>query len=276
MSDLLLEYRGIALSCDDEIAIVTINRPKQANALSFELMQDFIKVLDDIAENKNCRAVIVRGEGKHFSAGADLGWMKAAAQMTEEQNFEEALVLTEMYEKLYHLPQATLVCVSGAAYGGALGLISACDIVLASENARFCLSEVNLGLVPAVILPYVARRLNPGDLRRLSVTGAPFSAAEAKAYGLVNHVVPANDFSRTLDHELGLILSSAPGAISSFKDLYHKVCSDSCQQSKMTAQSIAKVRVGAEAQHGLSSFFAKQKPSWVLTLNRDWMIDEDH
>lgn len=271
MSELLLRFVKVDEAKPDTIAFLTINRPNQANALSFELMQSFIKALEEVKAKENCRALVLQGEGKNFSAGADLGWMKASASMTKDENYQEALVLSQMFEHLYHLPIATIALVKGAAYGGALGLISACDIVIASDKAKFCLSEVNLGLLPAIILPYVARRMRPGDVRRLATTGAVFSGKEAKENGLVNFTVAESSMNDVLHEELNQVLSSAPGAVGSFKDLYHQITSSGCEQSNKTAESIADIRVGEEAQHGLSSFFSKQKPSWVLTFDKDWM-----
>ena len=222
-------------------------------------MQSCIKVLEKVKAKEHCRALVLQGEGKHFSAGADLGWMKASASMTKDENYQEALVLSQMYVYLYHLPIATIAMVKGAAYGGALGLISACDIVIASAKAKFCLSEVNLGLLPAVILPYVARRMRPGDVRRLATTGAVFNSEEARENGLINHCVEESSMHDTLTKELSQVLSSAPGAVGAFKSLYHQITSSGCEQSNGTAESIAGIRIGKEAQHGLSSFFSKQK-----------------
>ena len=266
MSDLNLHFTKVNEASSDEIGFLTINRPQYANALSFAVMQSFIEKLEKLKSKKNCRALILRGEGKHFSSGADLSWMKAAQAMNQDDNYEEALVLTQMFEKLYHLSIPTIAVVKGAAYGGALGLISACDIVIASEQSKFSLSEVKLGLLPAVILPYLTRRIRAGDLRRLALTGAVFSGCQAKEVGLVNHCVAESELDKILRKELSLLLSSAPEAVATFKKLYHQVSSNSNQQSEFTAECIAKIRVGKEAQHGLSSFFAKEKPSWALAL----------
>ncbi len=270
MSDLKLNYSQVTDKTPDVIAFLTINRPKQANALSFALMQSFIEKLAEIKKKPHCRALVLKGEGKHFSAGADLSWMKLAQEMSHKDNYKEALVLSEMFELLYHLPLPTIACVKGAAYGGALGLISSCDLVIASEQSKFCLSEINLGLLPAVILPYLARRVHGGDLRRLAITGSVFSGKEAQRFGLVNHCVTEEKFEETLKSELNLLLSSAPEAIAHFKKLYHQITFQNIKQKTMTAESISQIRVGQEAQHGLSSFFAKKKPSWALSLKDDW------
>lgn len=273
MSDLELTYSQISDESSDLVAFVTINRPQVANALSFDLMTSFVDSLKQVEANKFCRAIVIKAKGKHFSSGADLSWMQAAQKMSHQENYEEALILTEMFEKLYHSSKPTIALVKGAAYGGALGLICACDSVICCDNAKFSLSEVKLGLIPAVILPYLARKIRPGDLRRLSLTGAVFSAHHAKEIGLANFCVPEGEISVKLKSELSLFLGSGPRAIADLKKLYHEVSSESNQQSERTAKSISQIRVGDEAQHGLSSFFAKKKPSWVVSLKEGWEFD---
>lgn len=273
MADLELTYLKINESSPYVIAFLTLNRAKFANALSFDMMKGLPRLLDEIKENKLCRVLVLRAKGKHFSAGADLAWMKASKSMTEEENKKEALILRRMFEELYNFPKPTIAVVRGAAYGGATGLLASCDSVICSHGAKFCFSEVNLGLGPAVIFPYLSRRIRGGDLKRLALTGAVFSGSFAKDIGLVNFCTGEEDLLKTLKSELSLYLSSAPEAISEIKKLHDKVLAGSGNMGDETATLIARLRRGEEAQHGLSSFFEKKKPSWSLDLNDDWKCD---
>ena len=273
MSDLELSYKKINDTSSDTIAFLTLNRPEFANALSFDLMKSMTKLLGEIEKYDKCRLLVLRAKGKHFSAGADLAWMQAAKDMTREQNQVEAEVLQEMFEKLFHFPKPVIGVVRGAAYGGALGLLAACDSVICSKKARFCLSEINLGLAPAVILPYLSRKMQASSLKRLALTGVVFSGEQAKETGLVNFCLEEDKLQLKLKEEISLFLSSAPRALSELKSFYQSVLLSSHEQSSKSTKFIARLRREEEAQHGLSSFFEKKKPLWSLTLKDDWSCD---
>ena len=273
MSDLKLSYSKVCDGSEEEVAFITLARPEFANALSFKLMKEMIEALDQVLLKESVRVLVIRGQGKHFSAGADLTWMKASKDMTEEQNKEEATVLKSLFEKLYHFSKPTICVVRGAAYGGAVGLAACCDSVLAVDSARFCLSEVNLGLAPAVIYPYLMRRIRPGNLKRLSLTGTVFSGEKAGKLGLVDEVFEVKDLEDGLKSEISSYLSSAPYALSKIKELHDEVLMDSCRQTDKTVELIASLRSEKEAQHGLESFFQKTKPSWSLSLKEEWECD---
>ena len=255
----------------DRIAVLSLDRPDAANSFNDAVIRELVEHLRELrASAKDCRAVILRGKGKHFSAGADLGWMKASAQLGYDENIRDAEGLIQLFEALTSLPMPTVAVVTGAAYGGAVGLTAACDVAIAAESARFSLSEVKLGLAPAVILPYLARKMLPGQLRRLALSGRPFGAAEALAFGLVQRVAPDAELESVLRDELAALLTGSPEAQAAVKQLLAEVVAGSLAQGPHTARTIAGLRVSPAGQAGLASFFDKKPAPWARTLAADW------
>ncbi len=255
---------------DDRIAVLALNRPEAANAFDAAVIRELVGHLKELAAMKTVRAVVVRGKGKHFSAGADLNWMKASAQLTYQENVQDARGLTALFEALANLPQPTIAAVNGSAFGGAVGLTACCDIAIAADTARFSLSEVKLGLMPAVIVPYLMRKMTPGGLRRHGLTGRPFSAAEAREMGLVERVVPEAGLAAAVRDELDLLLQGSAEAQAKLKTLLDQTQSDGMRQNPRTAEAIAGVRTGQAGQAGLSAFFEKKAPPWACKLSHDW------
>lgn len=269
-----LRYKNIDGESKDLIAILTLNVPEKANAFSGEMLELITESLGKVSQKESIRALVVNGAGKHFSAGADLSWMKASAKLGYEENIEDAKKLTAMFEALYHFPLPTIALVKGATFGGAVGLVACCDITLADEKAKFCLSEVKLGLLPAVILPYLTRRMLPGALRRLSLTARVFSGLEAKEAALVDRTFESESELEVIRDELNHILAAGPCAIKSLKALHRTVEEKFRKQTSDTAEAIAKARIGDEAQGGLTAFFEKKSPKWVLKLSDEWTLYE--
>lgn len=269
-----LRFQQLPDSPGAMLAILSLNRPDAANAFNDAVISGAVQALSEVKRRPGCRALIVRGKGKHFSAGADLAWMKASAQLTVEENRRDAQKLTELFESLANLPMPTLGLIHGSAYGGAVGLAACCDITIATRSARFCLSEIRLGLLPAVILPYLARKMRIGDLRRLALTARPFDAEEAYRTGLVQQVVDDGELNLAARNELSLLLQGAPEAQAELKVLMQRVVEDSLKQGAHTAEVIAKLRAGTTGQAGLNAFFTKQAAPWVLTLGAEWSLDE--
>lgn len=263
----------VAVGRDDFVAVLTLNRPDVANALSASVITELTIHLQSVATDSHCRALVLRGNGKHFSAGADLGWMKEAAQLDYDGNVRDAEKLIALFEALANLPFPSLACVHGSAYGGAVGLAAACDIVLAVEGARFCLSEVKLGLIPAVILPYLVRKVAPGSLRHWAVSGRLIPTSEALAAGLVQRVVAASELDQALLEELNSLLQAAPEAQAAVKQLLREVIAAGAEQGPYTAAAIAKARVSLSGRTGLAAFFAKSSPSWAIQLAPNWRLD---
>jgi len=268
-----LEIQELSTKSSDTIAILRLNRADAANAFNSEMMVELTRHLQQITGSENCRALILTSRGKHFSAGADLGWMKEASTLSFEENIEDATKLTTLFEALANLDLPTICMIKGAAYGGALGLIACCDITIAAEDARFCLSEVKLGLLPAVIYPYLGRRMNQGQLRRLSMSGQVFNASLAKEAGLVDITASKQTLNKVLRDELNQVLSGGRQAQSQLKRLHNELRENNFRQSKLTHQAIATARTGQEGQAGLKAFFSKIRAPWVASLNDDWTLD---
>lgn len=257
-----------------QVAVLSIARPDAANAFSAEVMTELTDHFHALAADKTLRALILTGKGKHFSAGADLKWMKASALLSKEENERDADRLTAMFEALYQLPVPTIAVVKGAAYGGAVGLTAACDYAIAVLSAKFCLSEARLGLMPAVILPYLARKIPAGQLRRLGLSARVFGADEALAYGLVQRICTEAELTAVLQDELTNILQCSPVAQREIKLLQHELMVHGNAQTPATAKAIANLRTTPSAQAGLKAFFEKSASPWNTTLTSDWKFSE--
>ncbi|MFK7874002.1 MAG: enoyl-CoA hydratase-related protein [Oligoflexales bacterium] len=244
------------------IATLVLNRPEKANAFSGELIAEMQSHLDDLAKDSSCRAAILTARGKHFSAGADLEWMKQSAQMTLAENVEDAQKLLYMLQSLSQLPFPTIALTHGAAYGGAIGLLAACDVVIAEDHSRFCLSELRLGLLPAMIYPFLLRKMRRQPLRRLSLSAKVFHASEALSVDLIDEVVTPDQRQHTIQTYLDHFLACAPQATKDLKDLDEFFT----KHAKQTTNFIAQARTRPEGQHGLQSFFNKEKAQWAYTL----------
>ena len=194
------------------VARVSINRPEKHNAFDDSIIAELQSAFAAVAARDDIRVLVLRSEGRSFSAGADLGWMKRMADYDYGHNMRDAEGLAEMLHTLSGLPQPTIARVQGAAFGGAVGLVSCCDMAVASEAASFSLSEVRIGLVPATISPYVIRAIGERASRRYFTTGERFDAAEAHRLGLVSEVTDAEQLDATVEHLAGHLLQSGPEA----------------------------------------------------------------
>ena len=250
----------------DGIAALTLNRPEVHNAFDDGVIEQLITQLENVASNDAIRILVLRSTGKNFSAGADLGWMRRMANNSHQENLQDAGRLAKLMQLLNDLNKPTIGLVQGAVYGGAVGLAACCDIVIASEDAQFCLSEVKIGLIPAVISPYVIRAIGERQARRYFLTAEAFSAAIAQTLGLVHEVVAsAEDFDAACTHITNTLSKNSPQGMRAAKELIfavsHKVIDQTVIQN--TTQRIADIRVSAEGQEGLSAFLEKRKPNWI-------------
>lgn len=248
----------------DGVATVTLNRPDRHNAFDDALIRELAGVLRALGEDPDVRVVVLAGEGRSFSAGADLGWMQRVAGYTEQENYDDALALAGLMETLDALPRPTIARVHGAAIGGGVGLVSACDFALASDTAKFALSEVRLGLIPAAISPYVVKAIGERQARRYFVTAERIDAHEARRIGLVHEVVPADGLDARLDALLDTLAGNGPRAMGAAKDLVRRVGRGPVDEAMVadTARRIAGIRVGPEAREGIAAFLDKRKPDW--------------
>ncbi len=248
------------------VGVVTLNRPEKHNAFNADVIAHLSDLFGELHGQDGLRAVIIKGAGKSFSAGADLDWMKAAGDYTHDDNEEDAAALAEMLHRLSTLPQPTIALVNGAAVGGGLGIIAACDVVIACKSALFRFSEVHLGLTPATISPYVIEAIGPRWTKALFVTGESFDADFAHQMGLVHYVVEDPDALADEEERIvSLIFRGAPGAIADAKTLVNDVKWRELDASLRadTARRIADRRSSDEGREGLAAFLEKRKPSWT-------------
>ena len=248
------------------VATLTLRRPDVHNAFDDELIERLRRELQGLNNDPSVRVVVLEAEGKSFSAGADLNWMKRMAAYDHADNLQDANNLGKMMATLNRMRQPTVAVVQGAAMGGGVGLVAACDIAIASDAAVFALSEVRLGLIPAVIGPYVINAIGERAASRYFLTAERFSAAEAHRIGLVHEVVAADVLLAARDRVLENLLMGGPVAIAEAKNLISYISNATTKDEKVvrdTAGHIARVCATEEGQEGVAAFLNKRKPSWV-------------
>jgi methylglutaconyl-CoA hydratase len=245
---------------------ITLNRPQVHNAFDDALIAELSDALTAAGHDASVRAVVLTGEGASFSAGADLNWMRGMASAGEAENREDSLRLATLMRTLQYLPKPTIARVNGAAYGGGVGLIACCDIAIGVDSARFGLTEVKLGLVPAVISPYVIHAIGLRHARRLFLTGELFDAATAQSIGLLHRCVPAEQLDEAVDATLALLAKAGPVAQAQAKQLALRMAGateeDAERIDRDNAALIARLRVSDEGQEGLGAFLGKRAPRW--------------
>ncbi|NQU57558.1 MAG: enoyl-CoA hydratase/isomerase family protein [Rhodospirillales bacterium] len=257
---------NVLLEIDNRgVARLTLNRPDVHNAFDDVLIGNLIGILEQLEDNPEVRIVVLAANGKNFSAGADLNWMARTADYSVEENLADARQLADLMRKLNSLSKPTVALVQGAAYGGGVGLSAACDIVIASEKARFCLSEVKLGLIASVISPYVRAAIGESQARRYTLSAEVFDATEAKRIGLVHEVVSADNLQEMGEQMVAQLLKNSPASMAGVKDLlfYQNGRAVDDEVVEETAVRIANVRASAEGKEGVSAFLEKRPPSWI-------------
>jgi methylglutaconyl-CoA hydratase len=246
------------------VARLTLDRPEKHNAFDDALVRELTAALARLDGDAAVRVVVLTGAGASFSAGADIEWMRAMAAYGAEQNRADALALASLMDSLYRLSRPTLARVNGPAFGGGVGLVACCDIVVAASNARFAFTEVRLGIAPAVISPYVVGAIGAREARRLFLTGESFDAEHARVIGLVHRVVDAQALDAAVDEVVGALLQGGPAAQAAIKRLVDRVArgGDPSALRDETAELIARLRASPEGQEGLGAFLAKRAPGW--------------
>lgn len=248
------------------VATLTLDRPELHNAFDAGLIGTLTRALQQAGADPSVRAVVLAGSGASFSAGADLQWMRAMASASQEENRIDSLALALLMRTLDELPKPTIARVHGAAFGGGVGLVACCDIAIAAEGARFGLTESRLGLLPAVISPYVIAAIGPRQARRWFATGEHFDAATAHEIGLVHQRVPAAALDDAVQAQLELLRKAGPVASASAKVLVREVCAaggDRDALDRANAALIAALRASDEGREGLSAFLEKRAPHWA-------------
>lgn len=248
------------------VATVSMNRPDKHNAFDDGVIAELNNAFESLRHNPQVRAMVLAATGKSFSAGADLGWMQRMATYTYEENLRDAQALAAMLKQLNTLPFPTIARVQGAAFGGAVGLVSCCDMAIATARASFSLSEVKIGLIPATISPYVIAAIGQRASRRYFMTAERFSAETALQLGLLSEIVSEEQLDATVENMLTTLLANSPAAVKAAKqlvfDVENRVITD--QLIADTSERIARIRVSTEGQEGLTAFLEKRPASWSV------------
>jgi len=241
-----------------------LSREDKNNAFNAQMIRELIVALDHLADDAGLRFVLLRGRGRHFSAGADLAWMQQSAQLDFNTNLDDARELGELMYALHRLKVPTLAVVQGAAFGGALGLISCCDMAIGTIDAQLCLSEVRIGLAPAVISPFVVKAIGERATRRYALTAERFSGERARELGLLAEVYPASELDAQVEAWVDNLLHNSPQALRATKDLLREVGDGELSPAlrRYCENTIARIRVSAEGQEGLRAFLEKRRPAW--------------
>jgi len=249
----------------DGVATIRMNRPEVHNAFDDALIAALTSELRRLDRLPLARIIVLAANGKSFSAGADLNWMRRMAKYSQEENLRDALALADLMRTLDGMGKPTIAQVQGAAFGGGVGLVACCDIAIASTEAAFCLSEVRLGLIPSVISPYVIAAIGERAARRYFLTAERFDAVEARRLGLVHEVVEGVALDDTVAKIAGQLLKGGPRALAAAKKLIADVSRRPMDDglSAETARRIAAIRVEPEGQEGLAAFFDKRSPDWT-------------
>ena len=259
-------YQSIITEVDDSIGILTLNKAERHNAFDELLVDEVTSGLLELEADPQVRVVVLSASGKNFCAGADLNWVRRAATCTTSENLRDARELARLLATLNEFSKPTIARVQGPAYGAGLGLIAACDIAVATYDTLFALTEVKLGLIPAVVCPYVVAAIGERQARRYLLSAERFSAAEAYRIGLVHEIVPGDgELDEAIGEIIDNLLKNGPQAQAECKALIRLVAGQPIDEAigEETAQRITQVRASAEGQEGLAAFLEKRKPNWI-------------
>ncbi len=260
-----MNYETLQIELDGGVATLWMNRPEVHNAFNARLISELAAACTALDTDETVRVVVLAGRGKSFSAGADLNWMKAAGEASEEENYTDAMRLAEMLRGLAQMSKPTIARVHGAALGGGMGLASACDICLAGEKAVFATSEVKFGIIPAAISPYVIRAIGERQAYRFFQTAERISAARAEALGLVHEAVADDVLDAKVQEVVAALLQGGPQSQTAAKALIRAVANRPLSDAVVvdTARRIARLRATPEAKEGLAAFLAKRPAAWI-------------
>ena len=251
-------------SMEGPVAHVRLNRPDVRNAFNAQLIAEVTAAFAELGQDPNVRAIVLSGEGKVFCGGADISWMRASLDLSYEENVADAKAMSDMFRAIDRCPKPVIGRIHGAALGGGAGLAAVCDIVIASSDAIFGFTEVKLGIIPAVISPFVLAKIGVSNARALFLTGERFEAKRALAIGLVHEVVIADTLDVCMERIVNELLTAGPSAVAAAKALVPLVRAASYEESRdLTAQAIARQRTTEEGQEGLRAFLERRKASWI-------------
>lgn len=266
-TQLIEKFKYVSCQLSNGVGQMILNRADKHNAFDEVMITEMIHTLEHLASNDECQVLVLKANGKNFSAGADLNWMRKQAKMDFEQNLADANELAKLMSTLDKFPKPTIALVQGAAFGGALGLICCCDIAIANERASFCLSEVKLGLIPAVISPYVVRAMGQRASRRYMLTAERFTAEKALELQVIHEI--NDDLEAAVEPIIQALLANSPQGMTWVKTLLSHLEDGVIDDATLgyTSERIAKIRVSNEGQEGLNAFFDKRKPNWSSAQN---------
>ena len=261
----MTDFTTVQLEIDARgVASLWLNRPDKNNAFNAQMIRELLQALDVVQADRSIRFLLLRGRGRHFSAGADLAWMQQSATLDYNANLNDARELAELMYSLHRLKIPTLAVVQGAAFGGALGLISCCDMAIGASDAQFCLSEVRIGLAPAVISPFVVQAIGERAARRYALTAERFGGQRAREIGLLSESYPSAELEQQVEQWIDNLLLNSPAAMRASKDLLREVGNGALTPAlrRYTENAIARIRVSPEGQEGLRAFLQKRPPNW--------------
>ena len=260
-----MTYTTLTIEREGRIATVTLNRPDVSNAFNETAIAEIQQAFSELGDDAALRAIVLAANGPAFCAGADLNWMKKMAGYTHAENRADALQLAEMLRTIYLCPKAVVAKVQGDCYAGGMSLVAACDIIVAVEQANFCLSEVKLGLIPATISPYVIKAMGENAARRYFLTAERFGAEEALRIGFAHEVVPADALDAKVAEIVKALVNNSPNAVQQAKVLVREVSGQAVNDALLadTAERIAQIRASDQGREGVASFLEKRKPAWL-------------
>ncbi len=260
-----MNFETLILQQTGALATVTLNRPDVRNAFNETMIVELGQVFTHLASLPDVRAIVLAANGPAFCAGGDLNWMKKMAHYNDAENHADALHLANMLRAIYTCPQPVVARVHGDCYAGGMGLVSACDMIVAAPGAYFCLSEVKLGLIPATISPYVIKAMGEQAARRYFLTAERFTAQEAYRFGMVHELADAETIDTTVAAITNALLGNSPNAVRQAKVLVREIAGREVDDALLddTAQRIAQIRASSEGREGVTSFLEKRKPNWL-------------
>ena len=260
-----MTYTTLTIEREGRVATVTLNRPDVRNAFNETTIAEIKQAFSELGDDAGLRAIVLAANGPAFCAGADLNWMKKMAGYTHAENHADALQLAEMLRTIYLCPKPVVARVQGDCYAGGMGLVAACDIIVAVEEANFCLSEVKLGLIPATISPYVIKAMGENASRRYFLTAERFGAQEALRIGFAHEVVSADALDAKVAEIVKALVNNSPNAVQQAKALVREVAGQEVNDALLadTAERIAQIRASDQGREGVASFLEKRKPAWL-------------
>jgi methylglutaconyl-CoA hydratase len=260
-----MDYQTLTVTITDRIGQVTLDRPDVRNAFNEQSIAELALAFDELGRNELVRAIVLAANGPAFCAGADLNWMKKMAGYSDSENRADAMRLADMLRTIYTCPKPVVAKVQGDCYAGGMGLVAACDVVVAVDTANFCLSEAKLGLIPATISPYVIKAMGEQAARRYFLTAERFDAKEAHRIGFVHETVPAEELDTTVAAIVQALANNSPNAVREAKQLVREIVGQPVTEALLedTANRIAGIRASLEGREGVASFLEKRRPSWL-------------